>query len=263
MAGGKKRMYSRVWTVELQNRHSAVYFFVTTIMALVIVELVRFLVQLEPVEGAYYRVIVYWSLLPQVIGLIGCAFLLFECYRRVGLLFLQTQVGKVITVFLCFAILLGIYIFAFARPHYWVFVSGFNLLGFYVKLFHMHRSLRGRLQKAKIEKNPSSKWLIKEMKDWTNRTLLYGLAVFFIGLVIYVPMMQAIESCPVSPYGFRITPVIVNCFTLLVFLALAGAAYYWSPMRATISLFSEKKIRDIKRNLNEVYKNLGIPETLD
>jgi len=147
--------------VESKNRHSGAYFFVTAVSAVAIIELVRFLVRLKPTEGqVYYQVFVYWDLLPQVIALAGSVYLIFECYRRIWLLFLDTQAGKVITVSLMFLILLGIYIFGFVKPGYWIFVVGFNLLILCIRCYHGYISLKIRLKKAGIEDHESSKWII-------------------------------------------------------------------------------------------------------
>lgn len=243
--------------VEEKNRHSAAYFFVTAICAVAIVELVRFLVRLKPIEGqVYYQIFVYWDLLPQVIALAGSVYLIFECYRRISLLFLDTQARKAISVSLMFLMLLSIYIFGFVKPGYWMFVVGFNLLILCIGCCNAYISFKMRLKEAGIEDHESSKWVIHSaLEDWIKHTFIYGVFILLAGFG-YAPIMRTIELNKVSMYGLHLTPVIVNYFALLVLFFLGGAAYYWSPFRKNKPRFSKEATDQLKQNLEKIYTQL-------
>ena len=240
---------------ERENRRSGVYFFVAAIFTLIVVEL-HFLVRLEPlVGGPYYNIRFYKELLPQAIAVFGSVYLVFDSYRRIFLLFRETRTGKVLTVFLEFLVLIVIYILAFARPNYWVFVIGFNLWMTFLKTLQLYLSLRGNLKRNKIEKKDSSRWLKAQLRRWMASTAIYGSIIILIGGFIYPPIIQAVTNYKREVHSITIGPEIVNWIALLVFLCLLGAIYY-RGLNRNRGLFCGRRMQQLRQNLQKMYHNL-------
>ncbi len=232
--------------VEIENRHSAVYLLVTAIFALIVVELIHFLVRLEPVKGQlYYQIDFLYVLLPQVIALASSAYLLFDIYRKILLLFRETRIGKIVTVVAGFSILSGIYIFGFANLNYWIFVMGFNLAVNLSKNVPLYFSVRSDLNEANIKGEPGT-YLLKEIKEWIFLTIIYSVVIILIGIG-YALLMEAMEEAHFFIRQYT------NWVGLLAFICAAGAKYYWTPSRQARPLLSRKRIDELKQKLGEMY----------
>ncbi len=246
--------------VSSENRGSSVYFFVTAIVALVISQLIIFVFQLNPnpTQPGYYTIKFRLEFLPQGIGLLGSVFLVFESYRRIGTLLIDTQIGKALTSFLCFLILLATYVYAFSKPNYWVVVIGFNLLMVSVKCFYSLIYLKTVLKKAGINKDNSSTEVISRLKRGIIRHLLFASSLLLIGYFVYPHILNALSSPPINTLnGFPLTPLIVNSVMLIALFLLAGSSYYYSPAYQVKAGFSKEKMNEFKENLANTYRLLS------